>query len=109
MVRERVNMKAREDRVNEDTVGHGNDDAEEKTAEKHLYEKPEGRDTMTDSNLKSEYNEANGVRKRVNVMQEQVDQHLKDPHDDVLKTLLRWTRTRLSSTGRMFLKSGWSL
>ena len=31
-------------------VKYGDDDDEEKTAEKHLYEKPEKRDVMTDIN-----------------------------------------------------------
>jgi hypothetical protein len=50
VVRERVNMSAREDRFDKDTVRHGDDDDEEKTVEKHLYEKPEGRDVMTNIN-----------------------------------------------------------
>jgi hypothetical protein len=86
-------MSAQEDRFNKETVGHGDDDDEEKTAVKYLYEKPEGRDGMTDSNPKSKYNEANVVRKKGNVRQEQRDQFLKvpgykiigdeqDPHDD---------------------------
>ena len=93
MLRERVNMSAWEDRFNQDTVGHGNDDDEEKTAVKYLYEKPEGRDGMTNSNPKSKYNETNVVRKRGNARQEQRNQFLKvpgyksigdeqDPHDD---------------------------
>jgi hypothetical protein len=43
VVRERVNMSAREDIVDKDSVGHGDNDDKEKTAEKHLYGKPETR------------------------------------------------------------------
>ena len=57
MVRERVNMSAREDRFDKDTVRHGDDDDKEKTAEKHLYEKPEERDVMADINPKGKYDE----------------------------------------------------
>jgi hypothetical protein len=73
VLRERVNMGAREDRFGRDTGGHDDDDDEEKTVVRYLYEKPEGRDGMTDTNPKSKYNEANVVRKRVNVRQKQVD------------------------------------
>ena len=58
--REMVNRRIWEDRFDKDTVRHGGDDNEEKTAVKHWYEKPEGRDGMTHSNPKRKYNEACG-------------------------------------------------
>ena len=64
VLRERVNMSARVDRFDRDTVGHDDDD-EEKTVVRYWYEKPEGRDGMIDTNPKSKYQEANVVRKRV--------------------------------------------
>jgi hypothetical protein len=54
-VRERVNTRAQEDRFDKDTAGHGNDDDEEKTAEKYRYEKPEERDVMTNISPKGKY------------------------------------------------------
>jgi hypothetical protein len=48
VLRERVNMSAREDRFDRDTVGHGDDDDEEKTAGKYMYKKPEMRAVMGD-------------------------------------------------------------
>jgi hypothetical protein len=63
VLRERGNMSAREDRFDRDIVWHGEDDDEEKTVGKHLYEKPEGRDGMTDINPKSKYDEGVSVIK----------------------------------------------
>jgi hypothetical protein len=48
---------AREDRSDEDTVRHGDDDNEEKIVEKHLYKKPETRDRMLKTNPKGKYDE----------------------------------------------------
>jgi hypothetical protein len=65
VVRERVNTSAREDRFDKDTAGHGDDDDEEKTAEKHRYEKPEKRDVMIDINPKGKFDEDVNVDTRV--------------------------------------------
>jgi hypothetical protein len=93
VLREMVKISVWEDSFDKDTVRHGGDDNEEKTAVKYWYEKPEGRNGMTYSNPKRKYNEANVVRKKGNVRQEQTDQLLKvpgckligdeqDPHDE---------------------------
>jgi hypothetical protein len=89
----KANTSAQEEKVDKDTVWHGDEDDKEKTTEKHLYEKLEGRDMMTDINLKNKHNETNVGRKRGNVRQEQADQVLevlghkligdeRDLHDD---------------------------
>ena len=65
VVRESGNTRAQENRFDKDTAGHGNYDDEEKTAEKHRYEKSEERDVMTDINPKGKYNEDVNVDNRV--------------------------------------------
>jgi hypothetical protein len=67
VLREMVNRSVWEDRFDKDTVRHGGNDNEEKTAVKHWYEKPEGRGGMTHIIPKRKYNEANVVRKKGNV------------------------------------------
>jgi hypothetical protein len=57
VVRERINTSAWKDRFEKDTVGHGDDDDEVKTAGKYLHEKPEVGDRMTDINPMSKYDE----------------------------------------------------
>jgi hypothetical protein len=48
VLRQRVNMSAWEDRFDRNTVGHGDDDDEEKTAGKYMYENSEMRAVMGD-------------------------------------------------------------
>jgi hypothetical protein len=73
VLRERINLSVWGDRVDKDTVRHGGENNKEKTAVKHWYEKPEGRDGMNHSNLKRKYNEVPGYKL---IGDEQ------DPHDD---------------------------
>jgi hypothetical protein len=48
VLKERVNMSAWEDRFDRDTVVHGDDDDEEKTAGNYMYEKPDMSAVMGD-------------------------------------------------------------